>query len=396
MFSLNCPTDIVWLPAEHGLQLPQELTDAIIDFLHDDLTTLRSCSLVHSSWTQSCRHHLYAAVAFRAFCDLQAWADNISPNLPNPAVYVRSLSMVDFTLLDSIDLESGFQYFQAFSRVRHLRLATPCALPSPLLRGLHAQVCFSVESLELHLSSSIKVIDLVRFICSFPLLQDLTLVGTNCRLESSDNDTFNNLTAPPFTGSLRLLDFNDPEGEFLTQLARLPTGIHFRSIELDIDPLQDYAPVTRLLTSCSSTLENLKLGKSFAGKSVSSTIVPNISISRLGASNLTTDTVYLKQNHVLRHLTMTLLASRSFSCEWIKSLLYSIVSPHMNDILLQFMLSSQPSAASQFKLSEWESLDKVLTDVVERGVAKSLTIQVLNESDPLALVESVVGRVGCA
>ncbi|KAI0350813.1 hypothetical protein OH77DRAFT_1008220 [Trametes cingulata] len=40
--------------------LPGEITDAIIDHLHDSRDTLRSCALVCSSWLASSRHHLFA------------------------------------------------------------------------------------------------------------------------------------------------------------------------------------------------------------------------------------------------------------------------------------------------------------------------------------------------
>lgn len=83
-------------------------------------------------------------------------------------------------------------------------------------------------------------------------------------------------------------------------------------------------------------------------------------------------------------------ASRSFSCSWIKSLLCSIASPHMAEIILQFIIASKPTAANQFKLSDWEFLDRILADLIEGGVAKRLIIRVLNDSDPALLVESVL------
>lgn len=39
--------------------LPVELVDRIIDFLHDDKKSLRSCSLVHRSWLDASRHHIF-------------------------------------------------------------------------------------------------------------------------------------------------------------------------------------------------------------------------------------------------------------------------------------------------------------------------------------------------
>jgi len=42
--------------------LPPELTDHIIDFLHDDRKTLLSCSLVSKIWLPSSRYHLFGSL----------------------------------------------------------------------------------------------------------------------------------------------------------------------------------------------------------------------------------------------------------------------------------------------------------------------------------------------
>ena len=46
-------------------ELPTELTDAIIDHLHDDKPTLLDCSLVCSSWLESSRYHLFRSIRIR-------------------------------------------------------------------------------------------------------------------------------------------------------------------------------------------------------------------------------------------------------------------------------------------------------------------------------------------
>ncbi|KIP02383.1 hypothetical protein PHLGIDRAFT_79196, partial [Phlebiopsis gigantea 11061_1 CR5-6] len=42
--------------------LAQELVDHIIDFLHNDPATLRSCTLVAHTWLPSSRFHLFSRV----------------------------------------------------------------------------------------------------------------------------------------------------------------------------------------------------------------------------------------------------------------------------------------------------------------------------------------------
>ena len=45
--------------------LPQELIDSIIDYTHDDPTTLKSCALVSCAWLPASRYHLFRSVSVR-------------------------------------------------------------------------------------------------------------------------------------------------------------------------------------------------------------------------------------------------------------------------------------------------------------------------------------------
>ncbi|KAJ7877013.1 hypothetical protein B0H13DRAFT_2195037, partial [Mycena leptocephala] len=47
------------------LDLPQELTDKIIDGLHDDMPSLRDCSLVCWAWVPATRFHLFSDITLR-------------------------------------------------------------------------------------------------------------------------------------------------------------------------------------------------------------------------------------------------------------------------------------------------------------------------------------------
>src|SRR5262245_31431042 len=72
--------------------LAQELSDNIIDHLHDDKPTLRRCGLVCRSWLPSSRFHLFSTICLRyynigtALTILCAHNSTISP-------YVRQLDM---------------------------------------------------------------------------------------------------------------------------------------------------------------------------------------------------------------------------------------------------------------------------------------------------------------
>lgn len=47
-----------------GCSLPPEILDLIIDNLHDEPTTLKTCSVVSKSWIQRARKHLFVDIEF--------------------------------------------------------------------------------------------------------------------------------------------------------------------------------------------------------------------------------------------------------------------------------------------------------------------------------------------
>lgn len=76
--------------------LPQELIDEVLDHLHDDLQSLKCCSLVSRHWRASCGHHLF---------------HNLT---------LDSRNVTDFLALSENHNSSSFSTF--FSRIKHLRL----------------------------------------------------------------------------------------------------------------------------------------------------------------------------------------------------------------------------------------------------------------------------------
>ncbi|RXW24954.1 hypothetical protein EST38_g920 [Candolleomyces aberdarensis] len=51
------------------LDLPYEILECILDYLHDDPETLRICSLVHRSWLPATRYHLLNPTIISQCCD---------------------------------------------------------------------------------------------------------------------------------------------------------------------------------------------------------------------------------------------------------------------------------------------------------------------------------------
>ncbi|KAF9789273.1 hypothetical protein BJ322DRAFT_1041709 [Thelephora terrestris] len=111
-------------------RLPQELTDYIIDFLHDELETLRQCCLVSRTWVSRTRKHLFRTIRFKSSADLNAWKKAFQNPLSSPTYHTRCLIVNRTRVATAILEESG--RVQSFSNVVRLEL-------SSCMKGSHFQ-----------------------------------------------------------------------------------------------------------------------------------------------------------------------------------------------------------------------------------------------------------------
>ncbi|KAM5540164.1 hypothetical protein V8D89_006304 [Ganoderma adspersum] len=68
--------------------LPKELTDAIIDHLHDDRPSLQACALVCSAWLDPSRYHLFRSLTVSQYGLLKSTVDFLI-SCPDVACYVE-------------------------------------------------------------------------------------------------------------------------------------------------------------------------------------------------------------------------------------------------------------------------------------------------------------------
>ena len=73
--------------------LPQELTDAIVDHLYDDRTSLQACALVSSAWLDPSRYHLFRCITISQHGLLKATVDFLI-SCPDVAWYVERFSIL--------------------------------------------------------------------------------------------------------------------------------------------------------------------------------------------------------------------------------------------------------------------------------------------------------------
>jgi len=263
--------------------LPPEILDYIIDFLHDEPEALKQCCPVSKSWVPRTRRHLFANIQFRSASVLESWKKRFPDAANSPACYAHTLFVGCPWLVVAADAEEG-GWIRVFSGVKSLDLdnGDQARYIGALEVSLASFYKFSPALKSLRISHIIlpypQVFDLV---CSFPLLENLSLIGHN---ESWVNDGGPNgprtvvpSTSPVFTGSL---DFHilGGAGNAARQLLDLPNGLHFRKVALSWAHERDFWWVAELVVRCSHTLESLDVTQTSI---VRSSISASASITQL-------------------------------------------------------------------------------------------------------------------
>ena len=229
--------------------LPQEILDLFIDYLCNDATALRACCLASKLWIPRSRKYLFASVNFPITgSNIRSWMKAF-PDPPNsPAHHVRRLFI-------SGKVPANSPWIRPFNYVEDLEVNTIDwwgDIEASLVQFHGLSPTLKSLSLSYHYATLWETFYLV---CSFPLLEDLTLLGDRPG-RGSDKWFRPPSTSPKFTGTLRLI------GEIRSSargLLRLPGGLHFTKIVI-ICPIDGAGSAMDLVSRCSGTLEFLCIG----------------------------------------------------------------------------------------------------------------------------------------
>ena len=232
--------------------LPLEILDLIVDYLHAERSTLNACFIVSKSWVPRARTHLFVRVEFNSGSAYR-WKELFPEPSTSPAHHTRVLRFHNFqTMWIAGDITPDL--IRSFCHIVDLDVTM---MPEwdgnrASLLSLHG-LSPTLKSLTLR-SVSLTLSDIMSFICSFPLLENLGL--HHLRL-SGDTDGWDTpSTSPKLTGTLRLYDSEDP---FIPRgLLSLPNGPRFSKIALQW-PVEVAEATMELVSKCSNTLESLSL-----------------------------------------------------------------------------------------------------------------------------------------
>ena len=103
-------------------RLPPEISDYIVDLLHDQPQALKRCCLISKSWVPRSRKHIFREIVFRHTSDLEAWKDTFPNPANSPAHYTHHLSFSCSVKVIMAIVDEGDYWIPVFSSVVKLNL----------------------------------------------------------------------------------------------------------------------------------------------------------------------------------------------------------------------------------------------------------------------------------
>ncbi|KAH7105968.1 hypothetical protein BKA62DRAFT_346646 [Auriculariales sp. MPI-PUGE-AT-0066] len=239
-------------------QLPIELIDRIIDFLHDERIALHACSLVCTTWRDAALHHMFwtmrllSSSRFRKFIHVACFRPRIGQ-------YVRSM------LLGFHRIPDGFQSLipsiphNLLPNLRSLALQHTGHTPV-FAELLQHSIFASVSSLSLTHVWFSSFSNFRALICSFRHLRDLSMGNVTWERDDPPSPVSAAEAQPVFHLRNLELYFN---GNFLPHIVRWMLGTQIldkvRNLLLYLESTSVAEPFNQVLGAVGQTLEHLKL-----------------------------------------------------------------------------------------------------------------------------------------
>ena len=346
--------------------LAPEMLDHIVDQMRDDPTTLKTCCLISKSWIQRTQKLLFTDVDFCASGPrLESWKNAFPDSANSPAHHTRSLSIRHPHLIKAADANTML----TFSGVECLDVIT-CAYRDERvsLAPLHG---FSSVLRSLYLSFiSLPDSEIFGLVCSFPLLDDLTLVSLGRgqrRVEWNAPST-----SPRLAGSLKLETVFEGIQSITRRLLDLPNGIHFTKIAVPWLSEEDVKSTMDLVLRCADTLQSLDIMSHRSGTSPSLSPIPGCdSPPRVDPSE--SIGIDLSQVSTLREAVFRCGGLRA---EWIIRTLHNTEPRNLQRLSLELpRYSDIEDAVWETVHQEWLDLDSLL---VQFWVSHSLRLKVMS------------------
>ena len=243
----------------HGCDLPQELIDVIIDFLHDDNTSLSSCSLVVRAWL--------APSHFHKFRVLKVQEGGLLPRftslLENSATIARSIQDLCFIKLspsEPIDAASLLSTLARLPALHTLGIWYASVGCYPKAQPLYAKIP-KLRLLAMYLTNNTAE-NFVQTIALFSKTPTDQLYIHNCTVHEWDslkNLDISNLFPAGLWQVGSLFVRGSSCNFFLAHLPRLICAATLRTLDIDVlDTFHARDIFTEFLAKMGSTLHRLR------------------------------------------------------------------------------------------------------------------------------------------
>ncbi|KAI0639805.1 hypothetical protein C8Q77DRAFT_87377 [Trametes polyzona] len=168
-------------------RLPLELTDYIVDFLHEDARTLAVCAHVSRSWAPAARFHLFRSVVLQDHSFASSF-QRLLGTAPDLGYYVRELTIAKFVSATEVTPAKSVPSVEdalpgVFVHLPHLRSLTLAHLDLKDVTHFKAIRHSSLSEVTFSYCQFADFADIVDFINSFPSLAKLSIAGLTWKEE---------------------------------------------------------------------------------------------------------------------------------------------------------------------------------------------------------------------
>ncbi|TFK71883.1 hypothetical protein BDN72DRAFT_837018 [Pluteus cervinus] len=403
------------LPTHITSRLAAEITDRILDELHDSKPSLSLCSVVCKSWFPRCRYHLFSDVRLT---EKFVRSVESSPNAKRSIEpYIRSVALGGGWAREELDWDKIVSFFQGLQRVDRLELETwswsylSASSARVLLSGM-GSIFQTIRTLKLTYIRFTSFQKLVSFVGRFSRLEDLMLDNVSWDQEEESQDTnIESLEAPPFgpPRQLRRISIRASPNRALllwllfakdrNQDASSRMG-HEHALPLRTLILPEILPsesalVARLLQASGSSLEHLELGflTHHSDEATNLSLIRAIDLhdnDRLRYLKIHQLTLYqvspFTPTPTRTHFDLTIPTTMPY--QWFIPLLRSLHSTFIENITLGLWVSDE----LQLDMLPWTELVSLLEDAIF-GSLRYVAIQVNGTGDdPDAVLSWLTSR----
>jgi len=344
----------------HGcMGLPQELIDCIADTLHDDLHTLKACSLTCKAMFASTRHLIHQTLHLTRRNNEKVLArEEVCQSFDYRELrllsymgecgllkYTRQIHVRDPGTFIPDTLLPHIHYFQSLDRVHTLTIEHYDAV----LWARHHKTCFvhfypTLTSLTLSRPFG-RCQELLRFAQQFPKLENLCFEWLRGERDTKPGFSIPDMILQSSRGHLRLAfgAVIQPSEDFL-HAHELQNGINFGSVEFESDFYDNHAQ--HMVNTCGHSLESLSISS------------PGARYSLLYCLKLTKMTV-------LRRLTcrMPFHLAIIIKADALVGMFSTVKSPFFCEFVLELSaLPSQFDARRSEDWGRWRAIDEFLEE----------------------------------